>query len=517
MTLPVRVQTTLAASKVVDWAVLGVAVDNLKRQGKKVIHCHGVFDLLHIGHLRHFEQAKKLGDVLIVTLTADEHVNKGPHRPAFSHTMRAEMLAALDVVDYVAINQWPTAVETIRFLRPDYYVKGPDYQNAAQDRTGKILDEELAVRSVGGEIRFTEGDTYSSTTLINDHLSVQPDETKAFLQGIRERYSIGDIVRMIEALQAVSVLTVGESIIDEYQYCEAIGKSSKEPTLVVKVGAREAFAGGVLAIANHAAGFAGRTGVITHVGDANNWADFARENLAAGVAWHGLVRHGAPTIVKRRYIDTYFFTKLFETYEIRDDHLLEHDEARLAEVIAREAGRYDVVVVADYGHEFFTDTVVRTLKDTANFLAVNVQSNAGSLGYQSLQRYAGADFFSIDETELRLEARDRRGNIEALAHLVGEASRGKTLFVTRGKYGSMCYRPGQELLTIPAVAGKVVDRVGAGDAFLAITALCAQQNIPADVTGFLGSTAGALSVATVGNKQPITKLGLIRTIESLLK
>ena len=88
---------------------------------KTIVQCHGVFDLMHIGHIRHFEEAKAMGDVLVVTLTPDRYVNKGPHRPAFSEDLRAETIAALDCVDYIAINQWPDAVETIKLLKPDIY------------------------------------------------------------------------------------------------------------------------------------------------------------------------------------------------------------------------------------------------------------------------------------------------------------------------------------------------------------------------------------------------------------
>src|SRR5436853_363146 len=96
----------------------------MQAQGKKIVHCHGVFDLLHIGHIKHLEAARHLGDALVVTLTPDRFVNKGPHRPAFPERLRAEALASLACVDFVGINEWPTAVETIRKLRPDFYVKG---------------------------------------------------------------------------------------------------------------------------------------------------------------------------------------------------------------------------------------------------------------------------------------------------------------------------------------------------------------------------------------------------------
>src|SRR5215475_9136338 len=103
---------------------LATTIASFRKEGKKVVHCHGVFDLLHIGHIKHLEAARQYGDRLVVTITPDRFVNKGPHRPAFPERLRAEALASLVCVDFVAINEWPTAVETIQRLRPDFYVKG---------------------------------------------------------------------------------------------------------------------------------------------------------------------------------------------------------------------------------------------------------------------------------------------------------------------------------------------------------------------------------------------------------
>ena len=132
--------------KIIDLHNLRDEILELKSSGKKVVHCHGVFDLLHIGHIRHFEQAKCMGDTLVVTITPDRFVDKGPHRPAFTETLRAEAVASLDSVDFVAVNNWPTAEETLRLLRPDFYVKGSEFRNTQSDITGKIAKEEKIVR-----------------------------------------------------------------------------------------------------------------------------------------------------------------------------------------------------------------------------------------------------------------------------------------------------------------------------------------------------------------------------------
>src|SRR6266404_8694563 len=133
-------------------AELAEALAALRANGKKVVHCHGVFDLLHIGHIKHLEAARKLGDALVVTLTPDRFVNKGPHRPAFPERLRAEALASLSCVSYVAINEWPTAVETIKRLRPNFFGKGIVREAGKRDHTTAIEEEEAAVKFVGGQL-----------------------------------------------------------------------------------------------------------------------------------------------------------------------------------------------------------------------------------------------------------------------------------------------------------------------------------------------------------------------------
>ena len=139
----------------------------LRAKGKKVVHCHGVFDLLHVGHIKHFKEAKTFGDILIVSITPDEFVHKGPGRPAFSTSLRLEALSALESVDYVVANKWPTAEEIIKIIQPNFYCKGPDYKNHSEDLTGKIVEEEFAVKSFGGEIKYTDDITFSSSSLLN--------------------------------------------------------------------------------------------------------------------------------------------------------------------------------------------------------------------------------------------------------------------------------------------------------------------------------------------------------------
>jgi sugar/nucleoside kinase (ribokinase family) len=221
--------------------------------------------------------------------------------------------------------------------------------------------------------------------------------------------------------------------------------------------------------------------------------------------------------VKRRFIESYFFTKLLEVYEISDGLLDAADNERLCATLREYLPRYDAVIVVDFGHGMLSREAIDILCTKAPFLAVNAQSNAGNLGYHTISRYPRADYVCMAENEIRLEGRDRRGDLKELVRYVsGRVSCGR-IVVTRGKAGSLCYSDSEGFCEVPAFAGQVVDRMGAGDAFLSVTALCVAQNAPMEVAGFIGNVVGAQAVATVGNRRPIERAALFKHIESLLK
>jgi rfaE bifunctional protein nucleotidyltransferase chain/domain len=147
---------------------LAKKIQTLQSQGNHIVHCHGCFDLMHPGHIKYFQAAKEMGDILVVTVSPDRYVDKGPGRPVFPETLRAESIAALECVDYVAINQWPTAVETLRLLRPNCYVKGQEFETL-EDETGKLQQEYAVVQEIGAEMRFTHEVVFSSTHLLNQY------------------------------------------------------------------------------------------------------------------------------------------------------------------------------------------------------------------------------------------------------------------------------------------------------------------------------------------------------------
>ena len=154
--------------KILEMSEVASRIALHKSEGKTIVHCHGCFDLMHPGHIKYFQAARMMGDILVVTISPDRFVDKGPGRPAFDENLRAESIAALECVDYVAINEWPTAEETLRCIRPDIYVKGQEFENMV-DKTGKIQKEFEVVKKIGSKIRFTHEIVFSSTELLNQY------------------------------------------------------------------------------------------------------------------------------------------------------------------------------------------------------------------------------------------------------------------------------------------------------------------------------------------------------------
>jgi rfaE bifunctional protein nucleotidyltransferase chain/domain len=496
---------------------LSSIVSALKNQGKRVAHCHGVFDLVHLGHIRHFQDAKKQGEILIVTVTPDRFVNKGPGRPVFNESMRAESLAALEAVDFVAVNESPTAVEAIRELQPDFYVKGSEYARPENDLTGKIDAEEQAILSVGGKMYFTDDITFSSSNILNSYFVNQTPETQQYLAAFRERHGAEEIIQKLKALQKMRVLVIGDAIIDEYHFCKALGKSSKSASINAKFLNAETYAGGVLAVANHIAGFCSDVHLVSCVGATDTYLSFVQQHLKSNISHKLFIRPDGPTTVKRRYTEVFQYTKMFEVTFIEDRSLPAPVEEELNKYVTKVIPDYDLVLVADFGHGLISGNTVSVLCNSDRFLAVNSQTNSANSGYNVITKYPRVDYVCVDQEEIRLAFHDRFSPIELLVRRAAQELNANTVAVTTGQSGSTTLRRGGTFVETPVFSKEVVDATGAGDAYLAVTAPCAAAGYFPEIIGFIGNAVGAMEIRILGNKESIEPASLYKYITALLK
>ncbi len=178
---------------------------------------------------------------------------------------------------------------------------------------------------------------------------------------------------------------------------------------------------------------------------------------------------------------------------------------------------YDLVLISDFGHGFITKKIIQVIEKSAKIFAVNTQTNAANAGYNLITKYNRPNFVCLDETEARLVTQERFSNIEDIAKNISKILNSEYFIITLGKKGSIGVSRNHEINLTPVFSTKVVDTVGAGDAFFAFTAPCFAQGMPLDLVSFIGNAAGALAVQIVGNKKPVEKYELIEFIHTILK
>ena len=504
----------MSSDKIRSIDELSGELQSLRASGKKVVQCHGVFDLLHIGHIRYLQRARQLGDVLIVTVTPDQHVNKGPHRPAFTEQLRMDALAALECVDYLALNQWPTAVEALRQLQPDIYAKGAEFRYR---KTPELKKEEAVATELSIQVEYIDEITSSSSHLINHYLPSFSEEVERYLETVRNRFTADQILDAIGAARRLKVLVVGEAIVEEFYYCTALGQSTRAPIVTTRYEFHERFAGGAVAVANHMAEFCDEVRLLTLLGTDDSEEEWIGQRLHKRVTPCFVYKQDAPTIVKRRYRESYFDIPLFSVHRL-DDRAL--NDMEMGEIVSQldSVADFDMVAVADYGHSMLQGRVIEQISGAARFLAVTTQSSAANIGFHTVSKYPRADYLSLTRRDLESDCRSRQSDRHPdMLRDVGTRLGTQRSVVTLGKKGCLCYDRDAGIHGAPGLSTHAVDRTGAADAFFAISALCAALDVPREILTFLANVAGAQAVSQVGFSRNLNLESFRRHVATLLK
>lgn len=492
-------------------------VSKLRQAGKVVVQTHGIFDVIHPGIISHLNSARSQGDVLIATVIRDKDVRRGPGRPIFPEKLRAENVASLRVVDYVCIVDDETPFECVKIIKPDIFAKGQTLKDRVRSIHDKIFEEEREIFFGKCRIYETEGfSLFSSSQIINNFLDIYPEETRSFLRGFSRKYSPRLIEEKLAGLKDMKVLLIGDGIIDEYHYCSSMNKSAKAHLVVNKYLSHEVFAGGSFAIANHMAGLCSEVRLVSLLGAEDAKEDFIRNSLKPNVIPKFFYREDSPTIVKSRFINQYLNQKLFEINYINDAYIGGALEKAIIKFLRSEIPKYDLVIISDFGHGFITEKIIRFAEGVSTKLAVNTQINGANAGFNMVTKYKKPFFVCLDEPEVRLATQERFTEIGEVARSLAKEINAKYLIVTLGKKGSVGVGGRLEVRT-PVLSSRVIDTVGAGDAFFAFTAPCLARGMNLDMVSFIGNAVGALAVQIMGNKKSVEKHELLEFVYSLLK
>ncbi len=506
--------------KIISFEKAARLFSRLHADGKVVVQCHGTFDLIHPGHIVHFEEASTLGDILVVTVTGEKFVNKGPGRPYFNDQLRSRWIAALECVDYVVVIPHAAAVEAIECVRPKYYCKGREYETADNDVTGNIHDDVTAVQAVGGEMRYVGSVVFSSTKMLNEHFDPYPPEVKKFCRAVAQECSPKRFREIVDGFQKLRVLVVGDIIFDRYTTLEVQGLTSKSRILSGRYISDDLQAGGALAVYRHLREFTPHVKLVGLAG-AESWLEPA---LADFIAPGGDAIVRSPdftTVVKQRFVEPRVegkeLLKLFSVNFIDRHPPGVALQRALLERLAGEISNYDLVLVMDFGHGALEDLVREYVQEKTPLLAVNCQTNSNNHGFNIInRRYRRANIFTLDQTELNLAV--GRRNLDYGAELTALATHlgSSYAWLTRGAQETLGRNCVKDIASCPPLDRSVVDTLGAGDAFCAVAALAATSGVPLNIATFMGQLAGAQAVKIVGNAEPIRKSRLLKGGMSML-
>ena len=487
------------------------------RKNKKVGLCHGVFDLLHLGHIKHFEEAKKNCDLLIVSITQNKFIKKGPGRPAFNEIQRMEALSSLEFIDYVTLSNQDSSIDVINEIKPNIYFKGPDYKDVKLDITKKILLENKSVIKNGGQVYITKFKKFSSSSLLNTHTNILSEEQKYISKKIKKNFNFIQIKEIIESLYNLKPLIVGELIIDQYFFCEALGKSGKEPMLVLKDKYNETYLGGAAGICRHLSEFCKDINFISTIGEKKENLNFIKKNLPKNIKYFFLKKKNSPTILKKRFLDEITKSKLLGVYSLEDNLINNIEEKIIIKKFNNFSKKSDLTILSDYSHGMISKNLSEIIKKKSKFIAVNVQINAANVGHHTLQNYKSIDLMIINENELRHEMRSKNEDIFIISKRLAKQLKIKYLAVTQGSKGVFLYNKNKNTFyKSPAFEKNALDKVGAGDAMLSILAICIYKKIDINLALLICSFAAAQSIRTMGNKVSTNKNTLIKEIEYFL-
>jgi len=490
--------------------------------GKTIVLCHGVFDLLHYGHIEHLREAKEQGDILVVSVTAARYVNKGPGRPCFNDHQRMAFLASLEIVDYVILSEAVTVHEVIRYVQPDVYAKGQEYAVAEHDLTGNIGPEQTIVEKYGGRIYFTQGVVYSSTKLLNNFFDALPDQVIRESRELIEKYGAdlaGQVRKMVDSFARLKVLVIGDIIFDDYVFCRVQGLTAKDAVISTRYEHKERYAGGALAIARHLANFAGDVRLLSMMGPEADLANYIHDTMQSV---HCDILHDAKfvTPVKTRFLKQHpqrqVYDKLFSVNRLLDwQQIKEVDYTPFYRRLESLVSKYDLVVVCDYGHGLLDERAIRIIEQQSQCLAVNCQTNSSNYGMNLITKYHRANSFVVDERELRLAFGQAVTDTEILLKQLTKKLQSSYAWVTLGANGALGIHE-DETAQLSAATLHVKDTVGAGDAFYSLAALGAVCNFPVDLATLFSNVAGAIKTNLVGNSRPVGKVDLLKFISTVL-
>ena len=494
-----------------------LAVIGTRPRERTVIMCHGAFDLVHPGHLRHLMYAKGKADLLVASLTGDSHISKAHHRPFVPQQLRAMNLAAYELVDYVIVDENPTPIENIKYLQPDYFAKGYEYvDGGVHPRTREEMD---ALEVYGGEVIFTPGDVvYSSSRFLEtEPPKIAAEKLLTLMEP--EGLTFDSLRQALQSLCGVRVHVLGDTIVDSYSYCSLIGGMTKTPTFSLKFERQVDYPGGAAVVAKHLRSAGAEVRFSTVLGS-DPLKGFVLEDLAEhGIECNPVVDPTRPTTQKNAFIAGGY--RMLKVDKVDNRGISERVLKRLGDGL--RSGREDIVVFSDFRHGIFNRHTISALTASLPADVLKVADSQVASRWGNILEFQGFDLVTPNEREARFALGEQDMVVRPMALELYKKLNCKHLILKLGDKGLITYRaPNPDVrsfFTIDSFAGNVVDPVGAGDALLSYATLALKVTKSPVIASILGSFAAAVACENDGNNpvSPDDVLKKIKDVESKVK
>ena len=486
------------------------SVNLLKSQGKKIVHCHGCFDLIHPGHLRHLKFAKEQGDILLVSITGDKFIKKTYLNPFTSQNLRAQCLASLEYVDLVYIDENSFATGLIMEVKPDVYIKGYEYERDKKVHPG-FVEEKKLVESLGGKIVYSPGDLiFSSTQIINDILE-REDLKIERIHNFLDRHGIKkeDFTEIIEKYKGVKILVVGDIFLEEYLFCTKPKVSTSSSILSFDYSNKKRWLGGsgLVSQAIQEMGGDPRTIFFGNLEFQKTIVEISPEMMDK-TEFVG-VNEGAMPIKKTFVSDNQKILELNEKIQKKMD---EKSEEELIFKIINSLENFQAIIFCDYGQGFLNKNFINSISEEARKKGVLCTALIDGEGIGDVLNYKFLDFIVCSEKEARNAVNNPYDGIDFLAKDFLSKTSYKNLIINLGKGGLICYTPSrdpQQLSSayasyIPFLFNNVLDGNGTKESLVASLVLSLSSESSIYPALYLGNCVSSLESIKRGN-EPVTE------------
>ena len=489
---------------------LKTILGDFKNRKNIVVMCHGVFDIVHPGHLRHLEYSKNQGDILVVSITSDQYISKGTYRPHITESLRAVSLSHISLVDYVVINDEPTPEILIKLLQPNFFAKGFEYTESGLPPATE--EERLAVQNYGGKLIFTPGDiVYSSTELIN---SYPPDlnweKISVNLSSIGKTWD--DVIDHTHKFSGTEVVIVGDLIVDILVYTTLIGTSNKTPTLSVLENSSQRFVGGAGIVALHFKAANAKVKFITVSNDDENGRWAVEELRGAGIDVINFLEKGRPTTTKTAFVcNSHRLLKLDKLDNRPINQSTQESFGKLLKELSP-----DITIFSDFRHGIFNHNSIDYLIDSIKHHKFKVADSQVASRWGNISDFKGFELLTPNEREVRHALGDQDSTIQRLMINLLKKTDAKNIIIKLGSKGVMCAESNSHETSNPtnslsygfsSFADQVVDPVGSGDALLVYSSLSLASGAPLIISTIIGNAAAAIQCSQNGNT-PISTEGV---------